>query len=166
MSYSAEIKRRARRNYVFDRFAIPTISKTLNVPEVTLRRWKAAAKADGDDWDRARAANMVSGEGFESAALDLIERFVIQFQATINSLEADDTIPPADRAKIMTSLGDSFNKTMASAGRIAPKISELSVASDVLRRMADFVKTHYPQHGDAFLEVLEPFGSHIAEVYG
>ena len=66
----------------------------------------------------------------------------------------------------MASLSDAFNKMVASAGRVAPKISELGVANDVLQRQAEFIREFYPQHAAAFLEIIEPFGERLVEVYG
>ena len=40
------------------------------------------------------------------------------------------------------------------------------VAMDVLKRLAEFTRERHPASADALLEVLEPFGHHLAEVYG
>ncbi len=165
MSAPKKTAKDARRKFVFERQAIPTIAFTLGVSESTVRRWKSAARANGDNWDLVKSANMISGEGMEATVADMIERFVVQFQATISDLEADKSIGAIDRAKVLTSLSDAFAKTVASAGRVAPKISELSVATDVVKRFADYVQANYPQHAVALLEVLEPFGVHLTEVY-
>lgn len=166
MASSNKKLRDARRKYVFERQAIPTIAVSLGVSQSTVRRWKKAAKANGDDWDIGRSANMLSGESMEAIVTNVLERFIIQFEATISDLEADKNIGAADRAKILQGLGDAFAKTISSAARVAPKISEMGVANDVVRRLTNFVGENYPHHSDAFLEILEPFGDHLIEVYG
>lgn len=166
MSRSKKTSKDARRKFVFERQAIPTIAFSLGVSESTVRRWKKAAKANHDDWDLVRSANMVSGEGMEAMVTDIVERFISQFEAAMTDLEADKNIGAMERVEALKSLGDAFAKTVASAGRVAPKISELSVANDVVKRFADYVQKNYPQHALALLEVMEPFGAHLTEVYG
>lgn len=160
-----ERQREARRRYVHERQQLPTIGVGLGVSEATLRRWKAAARLAGDDWDVARAAALAAGDSLDQLIVALIEDYVIQHQATIDALKASEAVGPADRAKILASLADSFNKTIKAAGRASPKISELGVAMDVLRRLGDYIAQHFPEHGPAFVEVLEPFGAAIAEAY-
>lgn len=165
MAHDADKKREARKRYVFDRQAMPTVAIALTVSESTLRRWKREAEADGDDWDQARAANTVAGEGLEKLIMRVVEDYVAMHQATIEDLKAAIDMAAGDKAKALASLADSFNKTVSAAGRLSPKISELGVAMDVLKRMADFVGKHYPGEGAALLKIIEPFGQHLAEVY-
>lgn len=151
--------------YVQNRCAMPTISAALDVSEGTLRRWKADAKKSGDCWDIARAAATMKGEGREAMVSAVIEDFTIMFQVTIEQVQDHPDIEPAEKTKLMASLADSFNKMILAAGRAAPKLSELAIASDVLKRMAEFVLQDFPQHGDAFQEILEPFGVEILRAY-
>lgn len=166
MAHDDDKKREARKRFVHERLALPTLSVAIGVPESTLRRWKREARERGDDWDQARAAGLVAGEGFAGLVSVVLEDFVTQFQATMELLKTSDDIAPADRVKLMASLADALNKTVSSAGRAAPKISELGVAWDVLKRLADYVATHHPAVAPAVLEVLEPFGDYLTEVYG
>ena len=160
-----ERQREARRRYVSERQQLPTIAIGLGVSEPTLRRWKAAARLAGDDWDTARAAAIASGESLDALIATLIEDYVIQHQATIDALKEGADIDPINRAKVLASLADSFNKTIKAAGRASPKISELGVAMDVLKRFGEFVARDFPGHAPALLEVLEPFGDVLAEAY-
>lgn len=162
----ADKKRTARRLFVLERQAIPTMAFTLGVSESTARRWKKEAKLAGDDWDVARSANALAGEGLESVVATVVEDFVALFQATIEQIKGSENIEPSEKVKLMASLSDAFNKMVASAGRVAPKLSELGVAQDVLQRFAEFIRKHHPDHAQTFLEVLEPFGEYLAEVYG
>lgn len=159
-----ERQREARRRYVIDRQQLPVIALALGVSEASVRRWKAAAREAGDDWDMARAASTVSGESLDALIVTVVEDYVVQHQATIEDLKASE-LTAIEKAKVLAALADSFNKTIGAAGRISPKISELGVAMDVLKRLGAFVHERFPEHGPAFLEILEPFGQTIAEAY-
>lgn len=166
MAHDADIKREARKRYIYERQALPTIALALTIPEATIRNWKRQARAAGDDWDAARSANVIAGEGLDRLVADVIQDYVTQHQATIEDLKNAEGLSPLEKAKVLASLADSFNKTVSAAGRVSPKISELGVAMDVLKRFADFVARNHPQAAQVLLEVLEPFGAHLSEVYG
>jgi hypothetical protein len=165
MAHEQDKKRDARKRYVFDQQALPTISIHIDVPEGTVRRWKALAKEAGDDWDMAKSANLMSGEGLEAVIVGVLQDYVVQHQATIDDLKADNSLTALERSKILASLAYSFNQTVVAAGRVAPKISELGVANDVLKRFGDFVLSAHPHVAPALLEVLESFGTHLGEIY-
>jgi hypothetical protein len=44
--------------------------------------------------------------------------------------------------------------------------SNLQIGMDVVKHMSRFVRESYPQHAAAFLEILEPFGDKLVEIYG
>lgn len=166
MAHEPDKRREARRRYVFDRQALPTIAIAIDVAEGTLRRWKRDAQQTGDDWDIARSANTVAGEGLDKLVTEVVQDYVIVHQATIEDLRADKDLTAAEKAKILAGLADSFNKTVHAAGRVSPKISELGVAMDVLKRLGEFITREHPDLAAALLEVLEPFGATLGEVYG
>lgn len=166
MAHEAQVRREARKRYVFERQALPTISIALDVSEASLRRWKREAAARGDNWDTARSASTIAGEGLDSLINEVVQDYVTVHQATIEDLRSDGTLTAGDKAKLLAGLADSFIKTINAAGRISPKISELGVAMDVLKRLAEFASRHHPAVAGPLLEILEPFGQHIAEVYG
>lgn len=166
MAHDRDKRREARRRYVFDRQALSVVAIATKVSEASLRRWKADAKAAGDDWDVARSANTVAGEGLERLIVDVVQDYVVVHQATIEDLRADKALAAAEKAKILAGLADSFNKTVNAAGRVSPKISELGVAMDVLKRLGEFVLRDHPDLAPALLEILEPFGATLGEVYG
>jgi hypothetical protein len=166
MAHDEQTRRTARQRYVHERQALPVIALGLGVPERTLRRWKAEAVEKGDNWDAARASSTIAGEGLESVVTAVVHDYVALHQSAIEDLKSAEGVSPFEKAKILASLADSFNKTVNSAGRLSPKISELGVAMDVLRRLAEFVSRHHPDAAPALLEVLEPFGEQLGEVYG
>lgn len=165
MAHSKNKRSKARNMYVQTRCEILTISAALDVPEGTLRRWKAAAKESGDDWDIARAASTMKGEGLESMVSAVIEDFTVMFQVTMEQVKDDSQIEPGAKVKLMASLSDSFNKMILAAGRTAPKLNEMAVAMDVIQRLAEFIRVEFKQHNTAFEEILEPFGAEVVKVY-
>lgn len=165
MAYSKEIRTKARSLYVHSRYTLPTIAITLDVAGATISRWKVDAQAQGDDWDVARAAATMQGEGFDKLVADAVEGFTVMFQATMEQIQQAENMQPADKAKMMASLADSFNKMINSAGRASPSLSKLAIATDVLRKLAEFVRSDFIQHASAFEEILEPFGLEIAKAY-
>nr|WP_321482223.1 DUF1804 family protein [uncultured Cohaesibacter sp.] len=144
MAHKDEKRTDARRAYIRDQQSVPVIALSIGVSEATVRRWKRDAKQNGDNWDVARAAHMMAGEGLETVVSGVVEQFVTLFKATIEQLQDDGNLSPEERVKAMASLSDAFNKMVASAGRVAPKISELGVANDVLQRQAEFIREFYP----------------------
>ena len=36
---------------------------------------------------------------------------------------------------------------------------------DVLKRMAEFIEKRFPQHKEAFVEILAPFGKELSSTY-
>ena len=144
---------------------MPTIALLVGVSAATLRRWKHSAKEEGDDWDVARSAHLIAGQGFEAVISAVVEDVVVLAQSTIEAIKADDNMPAESRVKLITSLSDSLNKMVSAAGRAAPKISELGVAQDVIQRLAVFVRENHAQHAIAFEEILEPFAVHLTDVY-
>lgn len=165
MAHEPDTKRQARSLYIEQRQSLPVIEIATGVPVATLRRWKSEASKRGDDWDALRSASTIAGEGLESLVSEVIQDFVIVHQAAIEQLKTDTALPPVAKAKILASLADAFQKTVGSAGRISPKISELGVAMDVLRRLADYTARHHPASAPALLQVIEPFGDELAGIY-
>lgn len=165
MKNPQEIRRRARADYVFKRMPASMIAISLQVSEATIGRWKKTAKEAGDDWDIARSANTIAGEGLEAVVGTVIEDFMVMSQALLEEIKHGE-LSIADKVKHLTSLADAMNKMTISAGKLAPKISELGVAQDVMRKLVAFVRSEFPQHAAVILEIIEPFGDSLAEAYG
>lgn len=165
MAHDTGMRKEARRAYVYDRQSLAAIAILMKVPEGTLRNWKRAALLAGDNWDTARAASTIAGDGFDHLVTEVVQDYVSQHQATIEGLKDDQGLTALDKAKVLASLADSFAKMVKSAGRVSPKISELAVAMDVLQKLGEFVMREHPKAASTIVEVLEPFGDHLAEVY-
>ncbi|EKD5600392.1 DUF1804 family protein, partial [Pseudomonas aeruginosa] len=128
----------------------------------TARRWKQQAEAEGDDWDKAQSAQLIAGGGLEDVARQVLAGLVTQFQATMEAIQVDAEIKPAVKVQLLASLADAYNKTVSASKRVLPETSALATAMEVLQRLASFIRERFPQHAQAFAEVLEPFGELLA----
>ena len=164
MSARDDLKRKARSDYVYRRMMQSTIAAAYCISEATVGRWKKAAKEAGDDWDKARTAHVIAGEGVEAVVSSVVEDFMIQAQAILDEIK-DGAHTTQEKVGMLVSLSDAMTKMAASAKRFAPKVSELGVAQDVMAKLLDFVRDEFPQHSSAILEVIEPFSERLAEIY-
>ena len=165
MAYSKETKAKARSLYVHNRLTIPTIAIQLNIAQGTVARWKADAKNSGNDWDILRSSTTMAADGQDSAVSEILETGIIMIMAEMDRIRQDEDMTPDGRTKAIASLSDSFNKLVVATTRVSPKLSRLGVATEVLRRLAEFVRENFPQHKDVFLEILEPFGVELTKAY-
>ncbi len=164
MSSEQDKRRKARADFVYRRMTGATISMTLNISQATFGRWKKAAKEAGDDWDVARTASIIAGEGIETVVSTVIEDFMIMAQSVLSEIKNGD-LRLDQKVKSLVALADAMTKMTTSAGKLAPKISELGVAQDVMQYLVEFVRENFPQHVAAILEIIEPFGESLARRY-
>jgi uncharacterized protein YjcR len=159
-----ETRRKARSDYVYRRFTMATIAAAYGVSAASVGRWKKAAAAEGDDWDKARTAHVIAGEGVEAVVSTVVEDFMIQAQSILDEIKnGDHTVK--EKVDMLVSLSDAMTKMAASAKRFAPKVSELGVAQDVMGKLLAFVKDEFPHHAEAILEIIEPYAARLAEIY-
>ena len=159
-----DVRRKARSDYVYRRMMQSTIAAAYGVSEATVGRWKKAAKEAGDDWDKARTAHVIAGEGMEVVVSTVVEDFMIQAQSILDDLK-NGNHTTKEKVAMLVSLSDAMTKMTASARKLAPKISELGVAQDVMAKLLEFVRENFPQHAQTILEIIEPFGERLAEIY-
>jgi len=166
MAHSDDTRRKLRAAFVIDQLGLEIAALKEGVPTATARRWKSEAKAAGDDWDRARSAQMIAGGGIEDVVRQTLAVVVQQVQATVESIQAAPDMSPVDKVQMLASLADAYNKLMAASKRLMPETDRLGVAMDVIRRELEFARARYPQHVNAIAEILEPFGEELAKAYG
>lgn len=159
-----EVRRKARSDYVYRRMMQSTVAAAYGISEATVGRWKKAAKDAGDDWDKARTAHVIAGEGVEVVVSSVVEDFMIQAQSILDEIKVG-AHTTQEKVAMLVSLSDAMTKMAASAKRFAPKVSELGVAQDVMAKLLDFVREEFPHHASAILEIIEPFGERLAEIY-
>lgn len=166
MAHPQETRDGVRRAYVFDRLSLEMAAATFGVAYGTARRWKQQAQEAGDDWDKMQAAQLMAGGGLEDIARQVLSGLVMQSQATMEAVQRDGDLDPATKVQLLASLADAYNKTVAASKRVLPETSSLATAMQVIQRLAEFIRQHYPKHGPAFAEILEPFGEVIAKELG
>lgn len=164
MSVRDDARRKARGDYIYRRMTGATIALAYGISEATFGRWKKAAKEDGDDWDKARTASVIAGEGIEAVVSSVVEDFMIMAQALLDDIR-DGDLDTSAKVGHLVALADAMTKMTSAARKLAPKISELGVAQDVMGHLLDFVRQNFPQHAAAILEIIEPFGERLAGLY-
>ncbi|GAB2182661.1 DUF1804 family protein [Denitratisoma sp. agr-D3] len=165
MAHDPDKRRAVRGDYVFNQLGLEVAAAKHGVPDGTAKRWKREARVEGDDWDKARAAQMIAGGGIEDVVRQTLAVVVQQVQATVEAIQAGD-MAPADKVQALASLADAYNKLMAASKRLMPETDKLATAVDVVKRLGEFVRTKHPRHSNAFAEILEPFADELARVYG
>jgi len=166
MAHGPEIVAKVRAAYVYERLGLEAIADRMEVGIATVRRWKAKAEAEGDDWERARSAARLSGDGHQLLAQMILEDYLTLHQATVDGVKSDANIAPLAKAEILSRLADAFTKTMSAVGKASPELSRLSIATDVLQRLAKYVTQSHPDLIEGLLEVIEPFAAELAKEYG
>lgn len=166
MAHGEDARRAVRAAYVFDQLTLEAACAKLGYPFNTARNWKRQAKEAGDDWDKARAAQMLAGGNIEEVVRQTVAVAIRQTQATMDAIETSDEIQPITKVQMMASLSDSLNKLVAANRRLMPETDKLAVAQDTLKRLLDFTRVKQPKHASALIEVLEPFADELARAYG
>lgn len=137
------------------------------VPHATARRWKADARAEGDDWDKFRRVSLiVAGGEIEQAMGRVLAATLLRAEATLEHLSNSTDLDPLDATRAIASLMDSINKGHAVGAKLMPQTDRLGIALDVLRRLSEFVSDRKPALAGEFVELLEAFGDEIARAYG
>lgn len=165
MAHAQDVRHAVRRSYVNERLPLEVAADKHDVSYNTARNWKRAAKATGDDWDRARTASRMAAGGLGDLTTQTLEDFAILFQSTMEDIKAGE-YSALDKAEALSRLADAYTKTVKAAGGSDTRIARLAVALEVLEKFAAFIRAHHPQHATALLSVLEPFGVELAQAYG
>ena len=164
MAYSQDTRLALRGSYIYERLPLKAAASRHQINIQTARRWKQAALAQGDDWDKARAAGRVAAGGIAELTAQLVEDFALLFQATVEQIK-QSTTPANEKAEALARLSDAYTKMMAAAAKGSPKLAELAVVLKVLEELTEFIRQHYPQDLPRFSRILEPFGQHINQVF-
>jgi uncharacterized membrane protein len=163
MAHDDNIKRKVRAAYIYDCVELPTAAELNQVPLPTARRWKLDAKKAGDDWDKARAAQLFAGGAVDDVVRQTLTMMIRNVQATMSQIEQDADMPPAAKVQLLATASDAFSKNAAALRRFAPETDALAIRLDVLKKLAEFVHAKFPQHREAFSEILQPFGEVLAD---
>ena len=165
MAHPPEIQAKLRAAYVYDRLGLEAAAEKAGISIATARRWKREAETSGDDWERARSAARLSGDGTQTIAQLILDDYLVLHQATIESVKGADNISPIDKAEIMSRMADAFTKTMSAVSKASPQLNRLGIATDVLQRLSRYTAEVHPHQVEALLEVLEPFAAELSRDY-
>lgn len=161
MAYSQQTINQARAAYVYEALNIEAVSERFNVPRSTVTRWKKTALQNGDDWDRARAAARLSGQGAEAVTTAVLEDFMLLFQGTMEGVKKAGEMPPLEKAEIISRLSDAYTKTISAAAKSSPKLNKLSIAMEVLQLLVKYIQQERPDLIEHFSDVLGGFGDKL-----
>ncbi len=165
MAHTNETRNKVRSSYIYDRLPLDAASQKNGVSYNTTRGWKRKAKAEGDDWDKARSATRMAQGGLGDITTQLLEDFALLFQATVIEIR-DGQYDGLKKAEALSRLSDAYTKTMKAAAGGDPKIAKLSVALETLQLLAVYIKDERPDELERFTHILEPFGAKVNEVFG
>ena len=166
MAHKPEVKAAVRDSYVRDKLPLEQASQQHGIPFATARKWKAAAEAGGDDWDKSRAAHSLTHAGIGTIVQMVLADYLALHQATVENLKAETDVPALARAEALSRLADAFAKTMSASAKAAPELGRFAVATELLQDLAMFVRDRFPAHAAALAEILEPFALATARKYG
>lgn len=166
MAHPPEKRQEVRSAYVHQRLTLEAAAEKAGVPYGTARRWKTGAEAEGDDWDKARAANSLSHGGANTIAQLVLSDFLVLHQATVDGLTNAEGVAPLDKAMALSRLADAFQKTMAAVSKASPELGRYAVANELLQDLVTFVREEHPDATAFLVEVLEPFAVRVAKKYG
>jgi uncharacterized membrane protein len=163
MAHDDNIKRKVRAAYIYDCVELTTAADINQVPLPTARRWKLDAKKAGDDWDKARGAQLLAGGAVDDVVRQTLTMMIRNVQGTMSQIEQNLEMPPDEKVRLLATASDAFAKNAAALRRFAPETDALAIRLDVLKKLAEFVHAKFPQHREAFSEILQPFGEVLAE---
>ncbi len=165
MAFPTSTRDKLRKIYVYGQLSLEISAMQLGVTFGTARRWKAAAKADGDDWEKSKAAYIMSGGSIEEIGREILNGFLIQYRTAIDELTTAE-LDAKEKVQLLASLSDSYVKTTAASKKILPETSELATAMQVVSMQVDYIQAHHPESLEAFINILDGFGEELAKKYG
>lgn len=128
------------------------------VPYATARNWFRAAREEGDDWDKFRAASLiVAGGGIEQAMGRIIAAGLMRCEALLERVaDAED---PFSGVQAMATLGDTVAKLKAAGKGMMPEADQLAIENGAIKALADlFIKLH-PTSADLILSTVEAWAN-------
>ncbi len=155
MAHSPEQRMRLRTAYIGG-LPLDHAADKVGVPSGTARNWYRAAREQGDDWDKFRAASLiVAGGGIEQALGRIIAAGLMRCEALLEkTADAED---PFEGVRAMATLGDTIAKLRAAAKSFMPDVSALDITVDTLKALATHAGQVAPARGIVLAELIESF---------
>ncbi len=163
MAHGPEVKERVRAAYVYKRLSLKLAASINGVSLPAAQAWKTRAKERGDDWDLVRASASLSSEGQDEMAMTLLNDFITLFKSTQEMVNDDEGLTAMEKVQAVGSLSDNFAKSMKCFQRLLPDINTAVVAQTTVNLLAEFIACEFPEHLEAFCDILEPFARRLAD---
>lgn len=165
MAHPLEKREEIRALYVLNNHALERAAEIAQVPLPTARSWKSQAKAKGDDWDTERTARFRANGGEQEKVQALYLRLIDVLENTLVELDETQDCDVFEKAKILTSMGDTLSKTTAMGAKLMPSVNALAIALETLKMVGDEVREHKPHLAPDFIEIVEQLGAKIQEKF-
>ena len=165
MAHPKAARETLRKAYVYGQLTLEISAMQARVSVGTARRWKADAKAEGDDWDKVKAAHVMAGGSLDEIGREILTGFLLQYRTTMEQLNNAE-LPAETKVSLLASLSDAFNKTIAANKRILPETTPLATALEVLKLQADYIQANHPEALESFIKILDGFGMELERRYG
>lgn len=164
MAYSQDDKDKVRRAYIFDKLSLDKCAEVYGISYPTVQRWKKQALEQGDDWDKVRTAQTLSGGEVEDTARELLTDLIIIFKNTTDSVKSDE-IDSVTKVKLLASLADSYNKAVSANRKLMPVTDKLAIAMTVMEMLGRYIQETKPEAMPIFVEILVPFGEVLSREF-
>ena len=130
----------------------------VGVPYATARNWFIAARKEGDDWDKFRAASLiVAGGGIEQAMGRIIAAGLMRCEALLEKIAESEDVAGAMQA--MATLGDTVAKLKAAGKGMMPEADQLAIENGAIKALTDlFIRLH-PKSADQMLSAVEAWAN-------
>lgn len=165
MAHTSEKQFAVRSAYINEQLDLKSAASLCGVSYGTARNWKKKAQEQNDNWDTARNSLLLAQGGKKELINQVLERFYIQSERIFKTLEEQEEIEPMKMIDLMTKWSDSVSKISKTLGT-SNDFNKIGFALELLQLLASFIRGNYPQHANAFLEILEPFGQEVSKTYG
>lgn len=157
MAYPKNKRQDVRAAYISG-LSLRAAAAKYGVKEETAQSWKRAAKQQGDHWDIARAALLTSDKAVADRSVQIVEEISRLTLLVTSLVEKDSLMKPSEKVTALVSLADAYAKFSKGFGRINPAFSQLAVALQVLREVAEYLKAKDSNALAVFQQHLEPLG--------
>ncbi|MBF0416762.1 MAG: DUF1804 family protein [Magnetococcales bacterium] len=142
-------------------------ARQLGVAESTARHWRRLDQQAGVSWELRgdgalldRAAGCLIGNRRDRIVGAMLEEYLELHKEAVASVKRGE-VKPLERVDALSKLSQALDRTLRALGKASPELSRLGVAKWVLERQAEFVRLHYPDYLEMFVEILEPFGEEL-----
>lgn len=128
------------------------------VPYATARNWFRAAREEGDDWDKFRAASLiVAGGGIEQAMGRIIAAGLMRCEALLEKIADSEDVAGAMQA--MATLGDTVSKLKAAGKGMMPEADQLAIENGAIKALADLFIRQNPKMASEMLSTVEAWAN-------